>query len=234
MSYINQLLSTLKIFVGKSRYVSSLKQKILWRIYFKKISKKISGRRNKIELHTSLLWKLNISISGSDNYISIEGNAVAKNTKIRIAGNNNRIHIGFGAIFKSGLILIEGSNNTANIGSRTTIEHAEFHITEKDCSITIGADCMLASNIIFRNGDSHPIYDRNSGVRLNNAGSISIGDHVWIGQDVLILKNTSIPLGSIIGAKSLVNKAFSAEHSIFAGIPAKIVKENVSWKRDRE
>ena len=47
---------------------------------------------------------------------------------------------------------------------------------------------MLGSNIKIWNGELHPIYSVSNKKRLNNAESIDIGDHVWIGSDVIVLK----------------------------------------------
>ena len=231
---MNQLLTNIKSLLKRNPLYRNFTRKLLWRIFFRSISKKISGDGNKISLNTNLLWRIKFSIFGCDNYIFIAEGAVVKYVEIYIRGSGNRIYIDNNVVFKTGLILIEGSDNNLMIGAETTIEQAEFHITEKNCSITIGHDCMLSKNIIFRNGDSHAIFDKESGIRLNKPGSISIGDHVWIGQDVLLLKNSSIPSGSVIGAKSLVTKAFNDECSILAGNPAKIVRSNILWIRERE
>ena len=54
-------------------------------------------------------------------------------------------------------------------------------------------------------------------------GDIEIGHDVWIGNDVTLLGGIKIGNGSIIGAKSLVNKDVEP-YSIVAGIPAKFIK----------
>lgn len=77
----------------------------------------------------------------------------------------------------------DGSNVT--IESNTTINGAEFWITE-GMNITIGEDCMFAKNIELRTGDNHAIFQGNK--RLNKGGSISIGNHVWIGANAKIMK----------------------------------------------
>lgn len=88
------------------------------------------------------------------------------------------------------LIMDDGSNVT--IESNTTINGAEFWITE-GMNITIGEDCMFAKNIELRTGDNHAIFQGNK--RLNKGGSISIGNHVWIGANAKIMKGVVIPSG---------------------------------------
>ena len=64
---------------------------------------------------------------------------------------------------------------------------------------------------------------------INLARSIEIGDHVWIGKGVLILKNSKIPSGCVVGANSVVAKAFETPNSVIVGNPARKVKEGIHW-----
>ena len=41
---------------------------------------------------------------------------------------------------------------------------------------------------------------------LNRPNKIVIGDHVWLGLDVCVLKDSIIPPNSIVGAKSVFTK----------------------------
>ncbi len=59
-------------------------------------------------------------------------------------------------------------------------------------------------------------------------GEIFIGNNVWIANRVTIAKGAKIPNDSIIASNSLVNKDLSDTVSgLYAGCPAKLVKENV-------
>ncbi|MCQ2515275.1 MAG: hypothetical protein MJ094_00245 [Saccharofermentans sp.] len=64
----------------------------------------------------------------------------------------------------------------------------------------------------------------------NEAREISIGNHVWIGSRVTVLKGVSIGDGAIIAAGSVVTKDVPA-HSMVAGCPARVVKEYVEWEK---
>ena len=55
--------------------------------------------------------------------------------------------------------------------------------------------------------------------------AITIGDDVWIGANVSILKGANIGNGCIIGTGSVVIKGNYPDNSIIAGNPAKVVKE---------
>ena len=56
-----------------------------------------------------------------------------------------------------------------------------------------------------------------------------IEDNVWVGSRALILKGVRVGKGSIVAAGAVVTKDVP-QNCIVAGNPAKIVKENISWK----
>ena len=62
---------------------------------------------------------------------------------------------------------------------------------------------------------------------------VVIGYHVWIGNRAILLKGVHIPNDCIIGTASVVTKRFEEEHVCIAGVPAKIVKRDVSWNPKR-
>lgn len=125
---------------------------------------------------------------------------------------------------------VEGDGNLLYIGKQTSIEApCEIAVCEgKD--VKIGNDCMFGPNLMIRTSDSHPLFD-NFGRRINQAENVYIGEHVWIGVDVLILKGTIIPDNSVIGARSLLTHSFKSANSVYAGNPCKLIKSNIIWKR---
>lgn len=54
---------------------------------------------------------------------------------------------------------------------------------------------------------------------------ITIGDYCFVGTNVVILGGASLPSYSVLGAKSLLNKAYVEEWKLYAGTPAKDVAE---------
>lgn len=91
--------------------------------------------------------------------------------------------------------------------------------------IKIGEDVAIARDVIILDSDRHEIlYDG-----YVQTKEISIGNHVWIGSRVTILKGVKIGDGAIIAAGSVVSKDVPAK-TLVGGIPAKIIKDNVTWK----
>lgn len=172
-------------------------------------------------------------VEGKDNSLVIGRGTILDNVSIRIIGNGNRLIFGerCTAINRTSFWLI-GNGNTITIGDDTTIG-SENHliVQEHDTSITIGRDCMIANTVIIRTSDSHPIYDRDSHERLNPAASVVIGDHVWLAPTCRIFKGTHIGDGAVVASHAIVTHDVPP-HTIVAGTPARVTKENIEWTRE--
>lgn len=130
-------------------------------------------------------------------------------------------------------IWMEGNGIEINIGSNTTFtENVHLCAQEDDMRIDIGEDCMFSNSIIVRTSDSHPIYDSTTSQRINGALSVKIGNHVWIAPHSTIMKGVNIGDGAIIGSNTLVTRAVPP-HCLCVGIPAKVVKTNINWTREK-
>jgi acetyltransferase-like isoleucine patch superfamily enzyme len=60
---------------------------------------------------------------------------------------------------------------------------------------------------------------------------IVLGNNVWVGCRTLILKGSSIPDGSVIGAGSTVGGTFEKENTIILNESAKVKFEDIRWER---
>ena len=90
--------------------------------------------------------------------------------------------------------------------------------------ITIGKNCVIARDVVIRDYDAHQIEIEDYQI----SKPITIKDHVWIGNRAMILKGVTIGEGAIIAAGAIVTKDIPPR-CIAAGIPAKVVRENVDW-----
>lgn len=57
-----------------------------------------------------------------------------------------------------------------------------------------------------------------------NSAPVVIGDNVFIGMDVLILKGVTIGEGAIVAARSVVSKSIPAGE-VWGGNPAKFIRK---------
>jgi acetyltransferase-like isoleucine patch superfamily enzyme len=94
--------------------------------------------------------------------------------------------------------------------------------------IDIGEGCLFAEGIIVRDNDGHKFStDKTTSTELDNK-EVIIGNHCWIGQRAMILKGTTLNDNVVVGAGAVVSGNFPSGVAV-AGIPAKVIKENISW-----
>ena len=100
--------------------------------------------------------------------------------------------------------------------------------------VTIGRDCSIWYNAVLR-GDVNRIVIGNDVSVGHNAiihGAV-IGDNCLIGMGATLLDNARIPSGCIIAANALVlSNAQLEPNSVYAGVPAKKVKEVTAEQRE--
>ncbi|MCL6547010.1 MAG: hypothetical protein K6T61_17490 [Bryobacteraceae bacterium] len=169
-----------------------------------------------------------ITIDGDDNVVEIgAGTKLGVNATFR--GDRNVISIG-DACHLHGFVNVLCSDAYLKIGRRTTMVQGSIQLHEPG-SIVFGEDCMISSQVYVSLSDIHPIYDRASGQRLNPAASVTVGDHVWMGLRCLVMKGTEIGDGSVIAAGAIVSGEVPP-NTIVAGVPARVVRQDIEWRRD--
>ncbi|MBQ8668145.1 acyltransferase [bacterium] len=184
-----------------------------------------------------IFYNPKFKIKGKNNIINIHESAYTKRVRIHIFGNNNTIQIEEGTYLHDFKIIIGFpncpiENCTIKIGKKTSFNSAQIQIGESNSQIDIGPNCRFAHGIEINCTDHHSILDEN-GQLLNKGEYIKIGEHVWVCRAATIMKNTTIPNGCVVATRSVVTKNFDKENCIIAGCPAKIVKENIRWDRER-
>jgi acetyltransferase-like isoleucine patch superfamily enzyme/coenzyme F420-reducing hydrogenase beta subunit/lipopolysaccharide biosynthesis glycosyltransferase len=93
-------------------------------------------------------------------------------------------------------------------------------------SIEIG-DAVIAPDCYVIDSDYHTIRGKDGTVQ-NAPAPVKFGGHVWLGQNVTVLKGVTIGKGSCVGAKSLVTEDIPP-NCLAAGNPAKVIKTDINW-----
>jgi lipopolysaccharide O-acetyltransferase len=118
-----------------------------------------------------------------------------------------------------------GSNSPAiEIGDGCKV-HPYVHIGAVE-RVTIGKGCLFASNVYITDHDhdySNP-YDEVVSNRKVIVSPVTVGDYVWLGEGVMVLKGSTIGERSIIGAGSIVLGEIPPL-SVAVGRPARVVKQ---------
>ncbi len=192
------------------------------------------GKNNCIILSSRFGSGSQIFLNGRENRIHVEKGTSVGKLIININGSRNTIHIAPGCYLANCTIWIEDDGNYVLIDKNTLLCGSIQLSCIEGTSIKIGKDCLFSSGIDIRTGDSHALLSRETGKRINPSSDVVIGDHVWVGRNVSMLKGAHIREGSMVGANTVVTKSFEEDHVVIAGMPGKIVKRDIDWHYDRE
>lgn len=217
--YIKYIINT--IICRCSEYFDIKKSIIKYILY------KVHGINNVIKIYNSKVTKTSFIFNGNNNCVIFDNNANMSYTNINIVGDDNKV------VFNgcSGILslVLRGNNCYVTIGKDSTMETCYMVCMGQNNSITVGNDCMFSGKVEIWNSDTHLITNM-EGDGINPSKPIKIGNHVWLGKDVKILKGVTIGSNSVIGMGSIVTKDVN-ENSISAGNPARIIKNNIKWKK---
>ncbi|MDY4970421.1 MAG: sugar O-acetyltransferase [Lachnospiraceae bacterium] len=115
---------------------------------------------------------------------------------------------------------------------------ANYNCTILDVAkVTIGDNCLFAPNVsIYTAG--HPVHPATRNTMYEYGISVSIGDNVWVGGNVVICPGVHIGNNAVIGAGSVVTKDIP-DNVIAAGNPRRVIREITEadrklYFRDRE
>ncbi len=158
-----------------------------------------------------------------------EGGCLSAPTVIR--GGRGTLHIGDNVSLGywmshrqgDGTILVQprGPNAVIIIGDGTIINNNTALVAMG--SIRIGTDCRIGDSVAIYDCDFHEIDPilRNRGPGPNMP--VEIGDNVWLGSRVMVLKGVTIGANSVVGAGSIVTTSLPA-NCVAAGVPARVIR----------
>lgn len=135
-----------------------------------------------------------------------------ENSEMKIDGNFTMYAGSYVRVVRGGTLILHDGFINENV-----------QITCGD-TIEIGSNCAIGRDVVIRSYDGHTI--KSDDYQISEP--IKIGNHVWIGQGASVLKGVTIGDGAIIAAGSIVTKDIP-ENCIAAGIPARVIKENINW-----
>jgi|LSQX01.2.fsa_nt_gb acetyltransferase-like isoleucine patch superfamily enzyme len=161
----------------------------------------------------------------------------------RFGKKEDRIRIGDGSVIGCSITL-ERNKGDVNIGNNTYIGEGSRIICAEN--IQIGSDVLISWGCTILDHDSHSIRwtERTADVKAWREGlkkslsdaamtkdwsvvpkaPVRIGDKVWIGFNVIILKGVTIGEGAVIAAGSVVTKNVPA-WTLAGGNPARMIKQ---------
>lgn len=183
-----------------------------------------NGRENIIRIEKAKCKHNLFIVSGRGNQLRIGAGSNIENVEFQLQGNNNCLYIGKNVVLRDSIIAVGDNDSLLFIGDDTVIGKGAKVVSLESAKVKIGNDCLFSTNISIMNSDSHSIIDLRDNCRKNVAMDVNIGNHVWFGENVTVLKGVEIQDNVIIGSKSMVVKGQYQGNSIYAGFPIKLLR----------
>ena len=95
--------------------------------------------------------------------------------------------------------------------------NCEFNIS---AHIEVGRDTLIGSGCKFIDHNHNLAFGEEIGALEGDCAAIAIGRGVWLGCNVIVLPDSTLGNGSVVGAGAVVTKSIP-ENEIWGGIPAR-------------
>lgn len=176
-------------------------------------------RGTRLQLHRGA----RISVAGGGRLILGNSHVVGTPCSLHMRRDSRLTIHGSASIFRGTRIVIDedahleiGHDSYINYDSAVTCFN----------HITIGSNCAISWNTNIFDGNAHELVV--AGVPRPRTRPLHIGDNVWIGTGATVLGAT-IGASSVVGAGSVVTADVPSK-VVVAGNPARVVRENISWR----
>lgn len=198
---------------------------ILKTIYFNFFNKHIIKNKSKVIIYNGgniqleegakIYLNSNLAVGTNSIFFSKRETTIRLdyNAKMEVNGNFDVTYNGDIIVFKNATLILGKGYFNSNIKIRC---HKK---------IEIGNDVAISHDVTIMDSDAH----EGLWAGYEKTKPIKIGNHVWIGTRVTILKGVTVGDNAIIAAGAVVTHDVPA-NSIVAGVPAKVINSNVNWK----
>lgn len=193
----------------------------------KKLRKKLKKEKNEENLNPFKGSKIYLSPSSELDIrgkLSLNSNCIGENGRTTILrmdeGSKLTVKGSFDVFYGGDIICFPES--TLILGSGFC--NSDVKIRCKN-HISIGEHVAISHNVTIMDSDAHRVIEE--GYEMSKP--VTIGNHVWIGTRATILKGVTIGNGAIVAAGAVVTGNVPP-HTMVAGVPARVIKENVEWE----
>lgn len=130
-----------------------------------------------------------------------------------------RVHVGAGCWF-----FVDNEHARLEVGDATRM--SGLCVLSAAARVRLGRAVLLGRNVYIADHihgverPGVPIFEQ----QLEKIQPVEIGDHAWLGQNVVILPGVTVGAGAVVGANSVVGEDV-APRTVVVGAPARLVRE---------
>ena len=171
---------------------------------------------------------MKLHVRGSGNQVHLGSNLSTSGLMLVVDGDRNRVEVG-DHCGGGGCLALRGEGNRLLIGDRTYFIGVHLLLVSGGCRLVIGNGCVFSEGVDIRTTDSHFIYEQASDRCVNPDADVVLGDRVWLGKNVTVLKGSRIGSDTVVATGAIVAGELPA-NVIAAGVPARVIREGVYWE----
>ena len=175
-------------------------------------------RRLSAAIKLAVLKLVYLSRIGVGNFLC----PLAMRTTFSIIGKNSKIMFGKKLATRSGVRFRASDGGEIKIGDKCFFNYNVLVVAHEN--ITIGNNCTFGPGVMVFDHDHDFRGSRSSGYITK---PIKIGDNVWLGANVIILKGVTIGDGAVVGAGTVVTKDVPANTVTYAKNSIEVQKQIV-------
>ena len=150
-----------------------------------------------------------------------------------VFGKNVHVGLDYDAEFWTSYVFLNprGKNSRIEIGKNSWVGN-RFSAISEGPGIFIGDDVLIGTRVEILDSDFHAVNVRDRLRSDAKRAPVKIGNRVWIGNGVTILKGTELGEHSVVAAGAVVSGKFPPK-SVVGGVPAKIIRM-VEFEKNEE
>ena len=169
-------------------------------------------------------------------YIS-GGNLQIGANRFRNSRAETRIRMGRNAKWRcnNGCIMNYGSTIEVNEGGSFSNDFVYINtgsVILADNNIRLGNDIWIGRNCHIYDSDFHSMLYEDGSVR-NHPRPVTIGDHVWVTNNVMILKGVTIEGNNVISPYTVVKRDVPFGAAVSNGTQQAITSDHVIWSKKK-
>jgi len=159
------------------------------------------------------------------------GSGIRLNVPVHVNGGKGTLRLGSNVTFGyamapclgNGAVLVQPRtrDSAIHIGDNTVISNNCAFVAA--VSIRIGRGCLIGDLAAVFDCDFHEIDPTRRRESIGATSPVTIGNNVWLGSRVMVLRGVTIGDNSVVGAGSIVTRSVPA-NSVAVGVPGKVIR----------